>query len=104
MQDHALDDVVGRVRDSNHVRTGLRAGTLEKFVSESAGARLHRATRHRALPAFDQHVDAEPSTQRTNMFGRATGLRLERVVVMSRHHRMAFFLECDQQRCAVGSS
>jgi hypothetical protein len=102
MKDGAFHHVIGCVRDRDDAGAGLRASALEKLIAQRARACLHRAARHRALPALDQHLDAEALAQVTDVVGDSARTRLQRMVVVSRDHVTAVFVKGQQQRGAVG--
>src|SRR2546427_6660192 len=104
MQHHALDHVVRRVRDGDHVSTRPNASALQEVVTKRARGGLDRASRQRAIPPLDQRFDAEAPAQRAHVLGHQSGGRLWGMVVMGGDESVPVSWERDRQGGAVGST
>ena len=104
MKDDAFDQVIGCVRDRDHVRTRLLLGAFEELITEGASTRLYRAARQCAFAALDDKLQAQLPALPSYMFRDARGSLLQRVVVMRCDDVVTSLDQRNEQRGAVGTT
>jgi hypothetical protein len=104
MEHGALDEVVGRVSERDHIGACLQARTLQEFVSEGARRSLHRSARHGRLAPLAKQSHAKPGAHRAHLFRDCVRTVAQSVVKVRRSQIAPHFFEGDEQGGGVWSS